>query len=60
MFYDEETVTQESMREIAAEIIREKALRLLKDEVPHGIAVEVTKMHERKRREKSSMCMKNS
>jgi GTP-binding protein Era len=52
MFYDEETVTQESMREIAAEIIREKALRLLKDEVPHGIAVEVTKMHERKRAEK--------
>ena len=38
-FYDEEQVTTETEREIAGEIIREKALRLLQEEVPHGIAV---------------------
>lgn len=47
MYYDEETVTDQPMREIAAEIIREKALRLLQDEVPHGIAVTIEKMRER-------------
>ena len=35
------------MRDIAAELIREQALRLLRDEVPHGIAVTVERMHER-------------
>ena len=39
LLYDEETVTDQSMRAIAAEIIREKALRSLNEEVPHGIAV---------------------
>ncbi len=48
-FYDEDTVTEETERSIAAEIIREKALRLLSDEVPHGIAVEVVSMKERGR-----------
>ena len=38
-FYDEDTLTDESMRDIAKEIIREKALRLLNEEIPHGIAV---------------------
>lgn len=47
MYFDEETVTDQPMREIAAEIIREKALRLLQDEVPHGIAVTIEKMRER-------------
>lgn len=46
-FYDEETVTDQPEREIAAEIIREKALRLLQEEVPHGIAVTIEKMHQR-------------
>lgn len=41
LFYDEDTVTEEPMRDIAAEMIREQALRLLRDEVPHGIAVTV-------------------
>ena len=36
------------MRQIAAELIREKALRCLSDEVPHGIAVTIEKMTERK------------
>ena len=46
-FYDEETVTDQPERQIAAEIIREKALRLLQDEVPHGIAVTIEKMRMR-------------
>lgn len=46
-FYDEDTVTDQPERVIAAEIIREKALRLLQDEVPHGIAVTVEKMKTR-------------
>ena len=47
MFYDEDTVTDQPMRQIAAELIREKALRLLSDEIPHGIAVTIEKMKER-------------
>jgi GTP-binding protein Era len=47
-YYDEDTVTDQPMRQIAAELIREKALRCLSDEVPHGIAVTIEKMTERK------------
>lgn len=47
LYYDEDTVTDQPMRQIVAEIIREKALRLLQDEVPHGIAVTIEKMKER-------------
>ena len=47
MFYDEDTVTDQPMRQICAEMIREKALRLLADEIPHGIAVTIEKMTER-------------
>lgn len=47
-FYDEDTVTDQPMRQIAAELIREKTLRLLNDEIPHGIAVTIEKMTERK------------
>lgn len=46
-YYDEDTVTDQPMRQIAAELIREKALRLLNDEIPHGIAVTIEKMKER-------------
>ncbi|MBP3277839.1 MAG: GTPase Era [Butyrivibrio sp.] len=46
-FYDEDTITDQPERQIAAEIIREKALRLLRDEVPHGIAVTIEKTRER-------------
>ena len=46
-FYDEDTVTDQPMRQIAAELIREKALRLLDDEIPHGIAVVIDRMKER-------------
>lgn len=48
MYFDEDTVTDQPMRQIAAELIREKALRLLDEEIPHGIAVTVEKMSERK------------
>ncbi len=46
-FFDEDTLTDQPERVIAAEIIREKLLRLLSDEVPHGTAVEIEKMRER-------------
>ena len=47
MFYDEESVTDQPVKEIAAEIIREKALHSLSEEVPHGIAVVIEKFKER-------------
>lgn len=47
-FYDEDTVTDQPMRQIAAELIREKALRKLDDEIPHGIAVVIDQMKERR------------
>lgn len=47
MFYDEDTVTDQPMRQIVAELIREKALRCLSDEIPHGIAVTIEVMKER-------------
>lgn len=43
-FYDEDTVTDQPMRQIVSELIREKALRLLSDEIPHGIAVSIDSM----------------
>ncbi len=48
MYYDEDTVTNQPMRQICAEMIREKALRDLDKEIPHGIAVTIEKMSERK------------
>ncbi len=48
MFYDEDTVTDQPQRQIVAEIIREKALHALDEEIPHGIAVTIEKMHERR------------
>lgn len=50
-FYDEDTITDQPMRQIVAELIREKALRLLEDEIPHGIAVSIESM-----KEKGSLC----
>ena len=47
-FYDEDTITDQPERQIVAELIREKALRLLSDEIPHGIAVSIESMKERK------------
>lgn len=47
-YYDVEEYTDQTMREMAEETIREKALKLLRDEVPHGIYVVVSKMKSRK------------
>lgn len=44
VFYDEDTITDQPERQIVAEMIREKALRCLDDEVPHGIAVCIDSM----------------
>ena len=46
-YYDEDTITDQPERQIVAEMIREKALRNLSDEIPHGIAVAIDRMHER-------------
>lgn len=43
-YYDEGTYTDQNLRDIVSEIIRQKTLKLLDDEVPHGIFVEVTKL----------------
>ena len=48
-FYDEETVTDQPERQIVAEMIREKALKCLDDEIPHGIAVTIERMTEKER-----------
>ena len=48
-FYDEDTVTDQPIRQIVAELIREKALKCLEDEIPHGIAVTIEQMNYRKR-----------
>ena len=47
-FYDEDTVTDQPERAIVAEIIREKALHALDEEIPHGIAVSIDQMKQRK------------
>ena len=44
MYYDEDTVTDQPERQIVAELVREKALRLLSQEIPHGIAVVIDRM----------------
>lgn len=43
-FYDEDTVTDQPQRQIVAELIREKALHSLNEEIPHGIAVTIERM----------------
>lgn len=48
MYYDEDTVTDQPERQIVAEMIREKALRRLEEEIPHGIAVVIDQMKTRR------------
>ncbi len=48
-FYDEDTVTDQPERQIVAELVREKALKCLDDEIPHGIAVTIESMKYRKK-----------
>lgn len=51
MYYDEDTVTDQPMRQIIAELIREKALHALDEEIPHGIAVTIEKMKKRQNKD---------
>ncbi len=55
LIYDEDEITDITEREIVEEIIREKALNNLDEEVPHGIKVEVEKFKKRKNRQKQSV-----
>ena len=55
VYYDKDEYTDQTLRQLAEEIIREKILMLLDQEVPHGIYVEVTKMKLRKNREKQEI-----
>lgn len=67
-YYDIEEYTDQTMRQLVEETIREKALKMLQDEVPHGIFVEVEKMKQRKNKnnediydiEATIYCLKNS
>mgnify|MGYP000212957336 FL=1 len=43
-FYDEDTITDQPMRQIVAELIREKVLRSIDEEIPHGVAVTIESM----------------
>lgn len=52
-YYDEDTITDQPERQIIAELIREKALRFLEEEIPHGIAVSIEQMKERRSKEKN-------
>lgn len=67
-YYDKEEYTDQTLRQLAEETIREKALKVLQDEVPHGIYVEVEKMKLRKNKQNEEIydieatiyCLKNS
>ena len=54
-YYDQEEYTDQTLRQLAEETIREKALKLLQDEVPHGIYVEIEKMKLRKNKQKEEI-----
>ena len=43
-FYDEDTITDQPIRQIVAELIREKVLRSIDEEIPHGVAVTIDTM----------------
>ena len=67
-YYDIEEYTDQTMRQLVEEMIREKCLKSLSDEVPHGIYIEVEKMKKRKTIEKQPIydidatiyCLRNS
>lgn len=55
-YYDIDEYTDQTTRQLVEEIIREKALKLLNDEVPHGIYIETEKVKFRKTKEKEQIC----
>ena len=60
MYYDEDTVTAQPIKQIASELIREKALKFLQDEIPHGIAVEIDTFNYRDSGDIAVVCEKDS
>lgn len=64
LYFDPDELTDQTMRQIASETIREKTLRMLNDEIPHGIAVTIERYHVREdgltEIEASIICEKNS
>ena len=54
-YYDVDEYTDQTARQLAAEVIREKALKLLDDEVPHGLYVEIDKMELRKNKKEEEI-----
>lgn len=56
MYYDKDEYTDQTLRDLAAETIREKALILLRDEVPHGIYVEIEKIKFKKNQNNEKIC----
>lgn len=54
-YYEEDEYTDQTERQIVEEVIREKSLKLLRDEVPHGIYVSVQKMKLRKTKDKKDI-----
>ncbi len=56
-FYDDDTVTDQPERQIVAEMIREKVLRCMEEEIPHGVAVSIERMEERKSARSDEMLM---
>jgi GTP-binding protein Era len=50
MYYDNEEITDQTERQIIEETVREKALKVLDEEIPHGIAVEVVTMNRREKK----------
>lgn len=67
-YYDIDEYTDQTMRQLAEEVIREKALKLLDDEVPHGLYVQVEKMNLRRTKQEEEVydieatiyCLRNS
>lgn len=67
-YYDIEEYTDQTSRQLVEEVIREKALKFLDDEVPHGLYIETEKMKYRKTKEKEEIydveatiyCLRNS
>ena len=57
MFFPEDMVTEDPVRFIASEIIREKILLYMEDEIPHGVAVEIEQFIEEKQMTRISACI---
>ena len=55
VYYDQDEYTDQTQRQLVEEIVREKCLKILQDEIPHGIYVKVEKMKYRKTKNKEAI-----